>query len=221
MQALLCDIEGTTTSLSFAQDVLFPFSRREMRSFVHDHWKNPELRTVFDRLGTNSAEETTALLESWIDADRKEWALKLIQGKIWKRAFEGGEIRAHIYPDVPGKWSDWKTRGIKIYIFSSGSIEAQQLIFRYSEVGDLSPLIDGYFDTTTGPKKEPVSYRKIASAVGLNAADVLFASDVEAELDAASAAGMQTVHVLRDDPNVRSKHPRATSFADITPAGPK
>jgi enolase-phosphatase E1 len=215
IQAVLCDIEGTTTSLSFAHDVMFPYSRKEMPAFIRERWNHPDLKPLFTQLGKDTPEETTRLLQSWIDEDKKEGVLKQIQGKIWRKAFESGEIRAHIYPDVPTKWFAWKESGKKIYIFSSGSVEAQQLIFRFSELGDLSQLIDGYFDTTTGPKKEADSYRKIADAIQIQPNDVLFLSDVVAELDAAGAAGMQTILVVRNGQSVASNHRSVSTFKEI------
>ncbi len=209
IKAVLCDIEGTTTSLSFVHDVLFPLSRKEMDRFVHENWNDPELGQLFAQTQKQSPDEVIQLLKSWINADKKEGILKQIQGKIWKRAFESGQIRAHVYPDVSKKWNEWKDHGIKVYIFSSGSIEAQQLLFRFSEMGDLTGFIDGYFDTATGPKKDPESYRMIARVVQLPPKEMLFLSDVPAELDAARDAGLQTVLI------VRSGHDVAKSFEDI------
>jgi enolase-phosphatase E1 len=198
-RAVLCDIEGTTTSLSFAQDVLFPLSRKEMDFFVRKNWTDPELQPVFAQLKKQTPEEAIQLLQNWIDEDRKEWTLKQIQGKIWRSAFESGEIRSHIYPDVPKNWEKWKRRGIRIYIYSSGSVEAQKLLFRYSESGDLTNWIDGYFDTEMGAKKETKSYSNIAVVTQLPPEQFLFLSDVETELDAARVAGLRTTHVIRDE----------------------
>ena len=209
IRAVLCDIEGTTTALSFVHEVLFPLSRKEIGSYVREHWNDPDMKQLFEKLGS-STDDVVRLLISWIDADKKEGALKEIQGRIWKKGFESGEIQSHIYPDVPKRWSEWKDRGIKIYIFSSGSIEAQKLLFRYSEAGDLTSYIQDYFDTTTGPKKEPESYRKIAALIGFHPEEILFLSDVQAELDAAKSAGMKTTQIIRDP-----AHPLATSFDDL------
>jgi enolase-phosphatase E1 len=215
IRAVLCDIEGTTTSLSFVHDVLFPLSREKMHSFIQDNWASSEFQTILDELkkqipGNASASAVADLLQTWIDADKKETTLKQIQGRIWKDAFESGKIKAHIYPDVPEKWAEWKRQGLKIYIFSSGSVEAQQLLFRYSEAGDLTQYIDGYFDTTTGPKKVAASYLEIANVVKIDPAGMLFLSDILAELDAAKEAGMQTIQLIRN-----SGHRIATTFQDI------
>jgi len=221
-EAILCDIEGTTTSLSFVHDVLFPLSYNSMEDFVSRHWNSdqiqPEIALIRHEISKVDAGpgEIIAVLKSWIGEDRKEKALKSIQGKIWKDAFESGQIRGHVYPDVSPNFRKWKDSGIKICIFSSGSIEAQKLIFQYSEAGDLSKYVSAYFDTNTGPKKEASSYQGIASRLALPAEDILFLSDVEAELDVARTAKMQTTQVLREGvtPN-NSGHPTARSFDEI------
>jgi enolase-phosphatase E1 len=218
IRAVLCDIEGTTTSLSFVHDVLFPLSRDQMDPFIRHVWDHRAFLPLLSQLKKQSQNENLTpsdvvhLLRQWIDEDRKEGVLKQIQGIIWKRAFEAGAIQSHVYPDVPKKWSEWKEKGIAIYIFSSGSIEAQQLLFRYSEAGDLTRFIDGYFDTTTGPKKEAESYTRIAAAIKIPPKEILFLSDVAAELDAAKAAGMQTVQLNREGVIKKSNHPVVNTF---------
>jgi enolase-phosphatase E1 len=214
-RAVLCDIEGTTTSLSFVHDILFPLSRKEMGSFIQNHWSDPELQPIFAQLSKQSPDEVVRLLQSWIDEDKKEGTLKMIQGKIWKTAFESGQIRSYIYPDVPENWEKWKRLGIRIYIFSSGSIEAQKLLFRYSEAGDLTGRIDGYFDTLMGAKKEANAYTKIAGVTQLLAKEILFLSDIEAELDAAQSAGMQTTQLIRENAKAGTRHPAARTFDDV------
>ena len=208
--AILCDIEGTTTSLSFVHDVLFPISRDRMESYTRDHWS--ELLLLVKDIGSNP-EEVARVLRAWIDEDRKEGVLKQIQGKIWKDAFESGAIRAHVYPDVSRNWIAWKQRGIRIYIFSSGSVEAQKLLFAHTEEGDLTQLINGYFDTTTGPKKEAGSYKKIAKILNIKPEEVLFFSDVAEELDAARSAGMQTLLINREGSKVvRVSRPQSFAY---------
>jgi enolase-phosphatase E1 len=214
IHAALCDIEGTTTALSFVHDVLFPISRDRMHSYIRDHWS--EIYVLIKQIG-NNPDDVAKILQSWIDEDRKEGVLKQIQGKIWKDAFESGAIRAHVYPDVRKNWARWKQRGIKIYIFSSGSVEAQKLLFGHTEEGDLTPLIDGYFDTTMGPKKDPVSYAKIASTVILKPEEIYFFSDVVEELDAARDAGMRTLLLNREGCDV-VRASRPLSSADETSA---
>lgn len=213
IHAIVCDIEGTTTSLSFVHQVLFPISHRKMDQFVRDNWQN----SLVQGFNKPTPEETTALLRSWIEADKKDTILKSIQGNIWKQSFESGEIRGHLYPDVPVCFRKWKNSNIRIGIFSSGSIEAQKLIFRYSEAGDLSPFIDHYFDTTTGSKRDPASYGKIAMELNLPALEILFLSDSVEELDAARTTGMRTIQILREGSaqTPQSTHPTATSLDAI------
>jgi enolase-phosphatase E1 len=217
IQTILCDIEGTTSSLSFVHDVLFPLSYDRMEDFIKQYWNSDLIRTEILQMNSEDPDEVIKTLRSWIKEDRKEGALKSIQGKIWKEGFESGKIRGHVYRDVPPNFQKWGGSGIRICIFSSGSIEAQKLLFKYSEAGDLSPFISSYFDTTTGPKREPSSYQKIASELSLPAANILFLSDVQSELDAARNAGMQTTQLLRElaTPKNFSGHPTVSSFDEI------
>jgi len=213
VRAIICDIEGTTTSLSFVHQILFPISLQKMDQFVRDNWESNIVQT----LNIPTPEATSALLKSWIQADKKDTILKSIQGNIWKQGFESGQIRGHIYPDVPVSFQKWKNSGIRISIFSSGSVEAQRLILQYSEAGDLSPFIDHYFDTTTGQKRDPASYEKIAKELDLSPHDLLFLSDVTEELNAARIAGIQTIQILREGTAKpqQSTHRTVTSFDEI------
>jgi enolase-phosphatase E1 len=220
IQAILCDIEGTTSSLSFVHDVLFPLSSDRMEDFIKQNWDKDLIKQEIEQIKSQTAnsepDEIIKTLRSWITEDRKDGALKSIQGKIWKDSFESGQIRGHVYNDVPHNFRKWHDSGIHICIFSSGSIEAQKLLFRYSEAGDLSPFLSCHFDTGSGLKKEPSSYQKIASQLGLPATNILFLSDIQSELDAARRAGMQTTQVLREGviPNW-SRHPKVNSFDEI------
>jgi enolase-phosphatase E1 len=217
VQAVLCDIEGTTSSLTFVHDVLFPLSYDRMEDFIKQNWNSDLIRQEIQQINCENPDEVIQTLRSWIKEDRKEGTLKSIQGKIWKDAFESGKIRGHVYQDVPPNFQKWRDSGIKICIYSSGSIEAQKLLFHYSEAGDLRQFIASYFDTTTGPKRESLSYKKIASELSLPAANILFLSDVQSELDAARNAGMQTTQLLREaaTPKNFSKHPMVISFDEI------
>lgn len=212
--AVLCDIEGTITSLSFVQDVLFPLSHRCMQEFIEANWDGEDVDALRNEIYPLTKENVIQALRSWIESDLKHTILKSIQGKIWRQAFESGQIRGHVYPDVPAHFRKWKAAGIKIAIFSSGSVQAQDLLFRYSEAGDLTPYIDAYFDTTTGPKKETSSYERIAQLLGLEPTQILFLSDVVAELDAARDAGMQTTQLIRDG-GASGIHPAALTFANL------
>lgn len=227
MQTFLCDIEGTTTSVTFAHEVLFPISYDKMEQFILAHWNDLLMKKELESLKNDLAadqeknessiepEEVVRMLREWILQDRKEGRLKSIQGKIWKDSFESGEIRGHMYADVVPAFHRWKELGHRICIFSSGSIEAQKLIFRYSEVGDLTPLIHSYFDTAVGPKKEPSAYLAIAGALDQAPAEITFLSDSVPELDAAMEAGMQTIQVVREGTEPGSRHPTVAALSEI------
>ncbi|WP_394842864.1 acireductone synthase [Pendulispora brunnea] len=213
-EVVLLDIEGTTTDISFVHDVLFPLSRRALPEYIAEHWNDDEVRDAREATGASDIGGLIEHLTAWIDADRKEPTLKAIQGKIWRGAFESGQVKSHVYPDVPVAFQRWKARGIRIAIFSSGSIEAQELLFRHSEQGDLTGFLSGYFDpTTAGPKREVRAYEAILRALGTR--QVAFLSDVTAELDAARTAGLSTWQLLRpgvaDDAG--STHPKVSTFA--------
>ncbi|PWT87688.1 MAG: acireductone synthase [Acidobacteria bacterium] len=211
---VVCDIEGTTTSLAFVQQVLFPLSRKEIGAFVDSNWESELIGKLRPEISPFTKENVIQTLHSWIDSDLKHPVLKEIQGRIWKNGFESGEIRGHVYPDVPENFRKWQARAVRIAIFSSGSVQAQQLIFRYSDAGDLTKYIDAYFDTWVGTKKDPNSYSKIAIRLNVDPANVLFLSDVEVELDAAQTAGMKTIQVLREGV-IPGKHQKVRSFDDI------
>lgn len=203
IQAILTDIEGTTSSITFVKDVLFPYARERLPAFVETHADTPEvqhwLHEAAKEAGLVSAtqQEIIDLLLAWIDADRKSTALKALQGMIWNDGYASGEYRAHLYPEVAARLRAWRDAGKRLYVYSSGSVPAQKLFFGYSEAGDLTPLFDGYFDTETGAKREAESYRRIAAAIGLPPDAILFLSDVVEELDAARAAGLRTTLLAR------------------------
>lgn len=203
--AILTDVEGTTTDVAFVHEVLFPIARAKVPGYVHAHPDDPSVaavrRTIATQRGSDEGsvtlDEVKATLVGWIDVDRKDTALKAIQGAIWREAYLGGTLRAHVYDDVEPALRLWYEAGVPIYVFSSGSVEAQVLLFRHTAAGDLTRYLAGYFDTTTGPKREAASYAKIAAAMGRAPELVVFLSDVVAELDAARGAGMQTALVVR------------------------
>src|SRR5690606_28765418 len=152
------------------------------------------------RLGELDAEDVEAqiaLLSQWMAEDRKITPLKALQGMIWKYGYEQGHFKGHVYPDAVDRLRQWHAEGVQLYVYSSGSVQAQKLIFGYSECGDLTPLFSGYFDTNIGGKREVDSYRQIVAELGLPAAQVLFLSDIEEELQAAQAAGMQVCWLVR------------------------
>ena len=223
IRAVVTDIEGTTSSLSFVKDVLFPYSRRRMEPFVRRHANDPAVASLLDEVRRAVAkplglDQVIATLIDWIDEDRKVTPLKALQGLIWEEGFRAGDFRGHIYPDALARLRAWAAHGIKLYVFSSGSIKAQRLLFGYNEHGDLTPLFSGYFDTTIGAKKEPEAYRRIAEAIGIPPAEILFLSDTPEELDAARAAGMQTRWLVRDGAlDSTARHTQIRSFDEITP----
>ncbi len=213
IQAILLDIEGTTTPIAFVYEVLFPYARSQLRRHIEQHANSPEYETLFDGLRDEHAADRTAgeAMPPWIDAphatrlasvanycewqmdrDRKSTALKALQGRIWEEGYGRGELVGEVFADVPGALERWRTQGLQIGIFSSGSVLAQQLLFRHSSAGDLTRFLQWYFDTTTGAKTDSNSYRRIAAAMGIPVGAILFVSDVTRELDAARSAGMNT-----------------------------
>lgn len=222
--AVVMDIEGTTSAARHVFDVLFPYSRDRMRAWVEEHRDEPvtaaALREVADQLEI-STDDTDALvgqLTDWIDNDVKAAPLKTLQGLIWEGGYDSGELTAHMFDDVPRAMQAWKASGLDLYIYSSGSVAAQKGIFAHAPQGDLTPLLSGYFDiTTAGPKREPESYRAIARAIGVDPADLLFLSDIQAELDAARDAGWQAVGLLREGESqaTATGDPHVESFDDV------
>ncbi len=228
IRAILTDIEGTTSSISFVKDVLFPYARRALPDFIAAHADEPAVAAEIDatrrEMGASEAslDEVVAQLQRWIDEDRKITPLKTLQGLIWAKGYQSGDYYAHVYPDAADKLRAWHAEGLALYVYSSGSIAAQKLFFAHTEAGDLLPLFSGHFDTTSGPKQAENSYRAIVAAIGLPASEILFLSDVEAELDAAKAAGLHTTWLVRpEDRNpteaelAAAQHPAVRSFADI------
>lgn len=225
-KTILTDIEGTTSSISFVKDVLFPYARHALPEFVRQHGGEPEVRHWLDQAASDAGsicqdDMIVELLQGWIDEDRKHPALKALQGMVWADGYASGEYVAQIYPDALAALRRWKADGNAIFVYSSGSVAAQKLLFGHSSAGDLRSLFNGYFDTAVGGKREAQSYRNVLGALGLPAVDVVFLSDVVEELDAAREAGMQTVLVDRreDYPQPRvgeacHGHRRVESFSN-------
>ncbi|MBP1475794.1 acireductone synthase [Frateuria sp. MAH-13] len=220
IRAIVTDIEGTTSSIDFVRDVLFPYARKRLPAFIETHADTPEVQHWLHEAAKEagiieaSRQEVIELLLGWIDQDRKSTALKALQGMIWKEGYETGEYRAHVYPEVSARLHAWRADGLHLYVYSSGSVPAQKLFFRHSDAGDLTPMFAGYFDTETGPKRESASYAKIAEAIGERPEHILFLSDIVDELDAARAAGMQTGWLLRA-PQARPAEPRHRAYTDF------
>ncbi len=225
IRAVLTDIEGTTSSISFVKDVLFPYARKRLPAYIETHADHPDVQHWLHEATKEagyveaSRQEVIELLLRWIDEDRKSTALKALQGMIWKDGYEAGEYRAHMYPEVAARLHAWRGEGLHLYVYSSGSVPAQKLFFRYSDAGDLSHLFSGYFDTETGPKRDKGSYERIAEAIGERPEHILFLSDIVEELDAAAAAGLRTAWLLRPPLTVpaKAKHPAHTDFNTIQP----
>jgi enolase-phosphatase E1 len=232
VKLILTDIEGTTSSISFVKDVLFPYAADHLPAFVKENINDEKVQTALQQTaelagkdGENiSADNTDALIAKllqWISEDRKATPLKALQGLIWKTGYENGDYQAHMYPDATEYLKKWHDNGLPLYVYSSGSVKAQELFFGYSQDGNLLPLFKGHFDTLVGGKRETQSYLNILAELqkthaGLNAADVLFLSDIKEELDAAKEAGMQTVWLVReDDIPADSAHKAVKSFTEI------
>ncbi|WP_301153858.1 acireductone synthase [Metapseudomonas otitidis] len=223
IKAILTDIEGTTSAVSFVFDVLFPYAARHLPGFVSEHAAEPAVAEQVEAVRRESGEpdasveRVVAILLQWIAEDRKATPLKALQGMVWEQGYRAGQLKGHVYPDAVEALRRWHAEGYRLYVYSSGSIQAQKLIFGCSEAGDLSPLFSGYFDTTSGPKREAGSYRRIVEAIGLPAEEVLFLSDVVQELDAAREAGLPTIGLAREGGELAG-HPTVASFAVIDPA---
>lgn len=224
IRAVLTDIEGTTSSIDFVKDVLFPYARQHLPAYVETHTDEPEVQHWLHEAAREagiveaSRGEIIDLLIRWIDEDRKSTALKALQGMIWREGYEAGVYTSHMYPEVPARLRAWHAQGLQLYVYSSGSVPAQKLLFGFTEHGDLTPLFSGYFDTQVGHKRETASYRQIATEIGLPPAQVLFLSDIREELDAAREAGMRTVHLIRPpQPLQDAGHPAVADFDAIAP----
>lgn len=220
IKAILTDIEGTTSSVNFVYEVLFPYAVQHLPAFVLAHGQQPAVAEQLEAVRVDSQEpgadvpRIIEILLEWIAADRKATALKALQGMIWAEGYQKGQLRGHVYPDAVEALQRWHAQGYGLYVYSSGSIQAQRLIFGCSEAGDLSPLFSGYFDTTSGPKREAASYGRIAQAIDLPAEQILFLSDIVEELDAAQLAGMQTCGLTRAGGELPG-HVQVASFAVI------
>jgi enolase-phosphatase E1 len=204
--AVLLDIEGTTTAISFVYDVLFPYAAAALAPYLARHGTSPALQGVLDAMLADATPAEAALgrIPGAIAVARRQMAqdvkaggLKQLQGLLWQHGYESGAIKAHVFADVPVAFQAWRQAGRAVAIYSSGSILAQQLLFRHSSAGDLTPWLSGYYDTSSGPKREAASYTAISQAWGLPPGDITFATDQPAEATAARAAGMQAVLLMR------------------------
>lgn len=220
VRVVVTDIEGTTSSLSFVKDVLFPYARARLPAFVAQHARDAAVRPLLDaarrELGREADDATLAqAMQRWIDEDRKLTPLKGLQGLIWEEGYRDGRLRGHVYDDAARALVRWKAAGIRLAVFSSGSVLAQKLLFGHSVCGDLTPVFDAYFDTTIGHKRDPKSYESIATALAAGASSVMFLSDVVEELDAARAAGMRTCLLAREGVPADARHTVARNFDEV------
>lgn len=223
IKAILTDIEGTTSAVSFVFDVLFPYAAEHLPDFVREQAGRADVAEQLDAVRRDSAEpdadveRVIDILLGWIAEDRKATPLKALQGMVWEQGYRAGQLKGHVYPDAVEVLQRWHQEGYELFVYSSGSIQAQKLIFGCSEAGDLSGLFSGYFDTTSGPKREAQSYQRITQAIGVDAKQILFLSDIVEELDAARASGMATCGLARDGSELPG-HLTVDSFARINPA---
>ncbi len=217
---ILLDIEGTVSPLAFVHDVMFPYARQRMGGYLKTHWGSAVIGQIARDTGVAAfatPAEAEAAVQELMDADAKVTGLKQLQGLIWEEGFRNGELRSRIFDDVPYALADWCRKGREIRIYSSGSVHAQKLFFAHTKRGDLSVHFSGYYDTTTGSKREAASYAAIAADCGLAAKQILFVSDVVEELNAARNAGMLTALAVRpgNKPAPQHDHPAISSFSEI------
>ena len=224
IEFILMDIEGTTTSVDFVHKVLFPYSKQHLPAFIAKHQKEDHIAkeleavkvTVYEESGLEVGfDDAVQQLLDWIAQDRKHTALKNLQGYLWRNGYESGAYKGHLYDDVIPTWESWKSQGLHLGIYSSGSVEAQKLLYGYSEAGDVNHYLEAYFDTKIGHKKEADSYRKISAELNLAPEKILFLSDVPAELEAATEAGFNVIQVVRPGTPASEKFDIVHSFQDI------
>lgn len=223
IEYVLTDIEGTTTSVSFVYDVLFPYFLAHI-SDLKNMTQDEVVKTAFDEtkyivfqdegIELKSTDEIILKLESWCLEDRKITPLKTLQGLLWKIGYEKGELKGHVYDDVPIALDKWQKMGLKMGVFSSGSVIAQKLIFGYSEKGDLTTYFSDYFDTKTGMKRAAETYSEIARIINKEPTNILFLSDIVEELKAAEKAGFQTMQLVRPGTKSNWNH-TAVDFSEI------
>ncbi|MBF58100.1 acireductone synthase [Halomonas sp. FeN2] len=221
VHAIVTDIEGTTTDINFVHKVLFPYAHAKLPDFLRANSDTPavveQIDAVRSEMGAPDAtlEAVIAQLLHWIETDQKVTPLKALQGMVWADGYQRGDFKGHLYSDVAPTLRQWKDLGKALYVYSSGSVQAQKLLFGYSDAGDLTPLFSGYFDTHIGHKREATAYQRIVAELDLPPAAVLFLSDVIEELDAAKQAGMQTLQLVREGTQPGNTHACVTRFDEI------
>lgn len=223
ISVILTDIEGTTSSIGFVHEVLFPYAAKNIDRFVRENQVDQEvadqLAVVAEvaQLPVDDVGALIAQLKQWIAEDKKVTPLKVIQGLLWREGYESGVFQGHIYDDAFDGLTAWKEQNIDLYVYSSGSVAAQRLLFGYTRHGNLNDLFSGNFDTQVGGKKEASSYASILSEIGVPSENVLFLSDIVEELEAAKAVGMKVCWLVREgELPAASNYPVVNSFSDIS-----
>ncbi|QSX30164.1 acireductone synthase [Shewanella cyperi] len=221
IRAIVVDTAGTTTDLNFIQDTLFPYSAKRMADFLQSQQHNPlvdycmgDVRDIALEPEADVA-RIAEILCQWIAEDRKVTPLKTLQGLIWKQGYAGGEFKGHIFPDFIEAIKRFRDQGLRVYSFSSGSVDAQKLLFGHSDGGDLTELFNGHFDTRTGNKLDKQAYSNIVNTISLTPRQILFVSDVVDELKAAEAAGMITCQMVRQPQQRTGKYRIISSFDEL------
>jgi enolase-phosphatase E1 len=214
ISTVLTDIEGTTSAIAFVKETLFPFAAEALDSFLDARGDDPQVQAV---LAAVPGPDRRATLRAWMAEDAKATPLKALQGMIWRAGFEDGRLKGHLWPDVPGCLRAWAEAGTALAVYSSGSVEAQRLLFRHSLAGDLEPLFRAFFDTKIGAKRDAASYAAIAADLACPPGEILFLSDVAEELDAAAQQGLQTCQLVRaaDGTQPCGRHPVAADFLAV------
>jgi enolase-phosphatase E1 len=212
--AVITDIEGTTTPIAFVRDVLFPYARARLADAI----AKPEAAAIVAEVARMvPGRPVLDTLNRWMDEDAKVTPLKTLQGQIWDAGYASGEIKGALYPDVTAALRRWQQAGLRLYVYSSGSVAAQKLLFANSVDGDITGMFAGFFDTRVGHKREPESYDRLCIGINVPPAEVLFLSDIEAELDAAASAGLRTCQVVRprDGTTASDRHQVADDFPAV------
>lgn len=223
IRAIVTDIEGTTSDIRFVHNILFPYAREHLAAFIQANHAQPKVAAALDTVRAEAQQPDASLaaltdtLLGYMDEDRKSTGLKALQGMIWRDGYVNGSFTGHLYPDVLPALQAWQQQGMALYVYSSGSVAAQKLLFGYSDEGDITGLFSGYFDTHVGAKREVQSYRNIAAALNLAGEELLFLSDIHQELDAAAQAGWQTLQLIRGEADSESRHRQVTHFTQINP----
>ena len=218
VRAVLLDIEGTTIPVSFVHDILFPYARKALPELLRSHGDDPAVQAQIAEIARLApGVPPLRQLEAWMDADAKVAPLKALQGMVWAQGYADGVLKAALYPDVTPALRCWAAAGLALAVYSSGSVAAQKLIYGHTTEGDLSSVFVGFYDLQMGGKRDAESYRRIVDDARWNAGDVLFLSDVVAELDAAASAGLRTCQIARPEDGTRpgTTHPVAVTLAEV------